>query len=73
MVRLLVRTYGSLVEYWLSSSGIADTTNVIRVPVPVGDEGQGESASYDPVLRGYWTISEGLNQPIWFSGCASEQ
>ncbi len=71
--RILVRTYNSLLEYWLSSSGIADTVNVIRVPVPVGPEHQGESASYDPALRGYWTISEGLNPPIWFAGCASEQ
>ena len=70
--RLLVRTYESLDEFWLSSSGIADTHNTIRVPVPVGAEHQGESASYDPLLRGYWTISEGVNPTIWFSTCASE-
>lgn len=71
--RILLRTYDALWEYWLPSGGFADLEHSIRVSVPVADETQGESASYDPVRRGYWTISERVNQPIWFSGCSSER
>jgi hypothetical protein len=71
--RVLLRTYVDLWEYWLPSGGFADLAHAIRVPVPIAEEVQGESASYDPVRRGYWTISERANQPIWFSGCSSER
>lgn len=70
--RLLVRTNDDLAEFWLPVGGLGDLDHAIRIPVPVADEIQGESASYDPVRRGYWTLSEGVNPGIFFSSCSSD-
>jgi len=34
-----------------------------------GPEAQGEAIAYDPTNQGYWTVSEGIQPALYFSGC----
>lgn len=70
---LLVRTYGHVWSYALSSSdtaGLDALDTAIRVELTTGSERQGESITFDPHSKGYFTISEDVNPPVWFNDCA---
>lgn len=67
--RLLVRTYGSVIEYRLPDGrGMDDLSTVEQLLVPSKTEIQGEAVTYADD-QGYWHVSEGNQPPLWFVGC----
>ena len=70
---LLIRTYGHVWEFQLEgpdSEGLDNLATATRVELTTGSERQGESISYDPNSRGFFTVSEDVNPPLWFNDCA---
>lgn len=61
---LLVRTYASLWTYPVGDGVVGD-----RTELDAASESQGEAVAWDPLRRGFWTISEGSNPEMWFAGC----
>jgi hypothetical protein len=53
----------------LSSGGLDELDEAARVERFTGSERQGEAIGYDPVSRGYTTVSEGVNSPVWRVAC----
>jgi hypothetical protein len=45
---------------------ITDAFNTTPVTIPIHAEGQGEAIGFDPHGWGYYTTSEGTNQPIYY-------
>ncbi len=75
--RLLLRTYGHVWEYTLPLVEGAATVQALdslptapREALHTGVERTGEAIGYDTVHRGYWTVSEGVNPALWYTGCA---
>ena len=67
--RLLIRTYGSAIEYRFPDGiGLDDLSAAEQLLVPSQAEIQGESIGY-ALGVGYWHVSEGNQPPIWFVGC----
>lgn len=62
---LFVRTYASLWSYPVADGAIGGATEL-----EVASETQGEAVAWDPLRRGFWTISEGSGATMWFAGCA---
>jgi hypothetical protein len=66
---IIIRSYatssGSL--YVRPSGGsIADAFSTAPIAIPLRSEGQGEAIGFDPNGWGYYTTSEGSNQPIYY-------
>lgn len=68
--RVMLRTYGYLWEYRYAGGGYFESMDDGRVAAPSADERQGEAVAYDVTSYGYWQIGEGVNAPVWFTGCA---
>ena len=66
--RLLLRTYRYTYELALDASP-TDVSGATLAELPSPPVPHDESVSYDPVLRGYWTIPEAIGAPIWFVPC----
>lgn len=69
---LLIRTYGHVWEFQLESpdsSGLDNLPYAERTELYTGSERQGESIGHDPLSRGFFTVSEDVNPPLWFSDC----
>jgi autotransporter-associated beta strand protein len=45
---------------------ITDAFNTTPITIPIHSEGQGEAIGFDPNGRGYFTTSEGSEQPIYY-------
>jgi autotransporter-associated beta strand protein len=45
---------------------ITDAFNSTPITIPLAPEPQGEAIGFDPAGRGYFTVSEGLNQPVYY-------
>jgi hypothetical protein len=45
---------------------IADAFDAAPITIPLVSEPQGEAIGFDPAGWGYYTVSEGLNQPIYY-------
>jgi hypothetical protein len=67
--RLLLRTYGHIWEYTLTEAGLDELHEAAREERYTGSERQGEAIGYDPATRGYHTVSEGVNPPLWRVEC----
>jgi hypothetical protein len=68
--RVLLRSYGQLVELRLGAGQVFDDIfENVGVPVAVGNEPQGEAVCYDADGLGYVTVSEGANRPVYHVGC----
>jgi hypothetical protein len=69
--RILLRTYGELLEYRLEpGQAFEEIFGNTGVEVPVGAEGQGEAVTYEADGLGYLTASEGVGTPIHEARCA---
>lgn len=65
---VLIKTYNHI-YYWKSRSQENLRETLGRYPdkeVPYNEEPQGEAVAWDPKTNGYYTLSENVNQPIWF-------
>jgi len=64
---IAIRTYTNA-YVWIRPSGatIADALQSPPCEVPVANEPQGEAIGFAPNGQGYYTVSEGLSQPIRF-------
>jgi hypothetical protein len=53
---------------WLRPPGgtIAEALNSPPITIPLASEPQGEAIGFDPLGWGYYTISEGVNRPIYY-------
>lgn len=75
--RLLLRTYAHVWEFTLAltdGSATVESLDVLptapRAALHTATERTGEAIGYDTIQRGYWTVSEGVNSPLWYTGCA---
>jgi hypothetical protein len=69
--RILLRTYGELLEYRLEAGqAFEEIFGNAGALVPVGAEGQGEAVTYEADGLGYLTASEGAGTPIHEARCA---
>ena len=64
---ILVKTYGSL-RYWRRSSGVSirDTLSQPGEYTKYQAERQGESVCFSSNNDGFYTLSEGVNSPLYF-------
>lgn len=67
--RLLVRTYGWIYEVDLSA-GLESVGTAPVATLTGANEMHGEAVAYDPWRGGFWQVAEGLNTPLWYTGCA---
>jgi hypothetical protein len=67
--RLIVRTYGHIWEFTLTELGLDELEEAARAELYTGSERQGEAIGYDPFIRGYYTLSEDVNPPIFRTEC----
>lgn len=68
--RILLRTYLSLLEYRIPSSGtVASALGSEPRSVPVASEPQGEAVAFGADGRGYFTAPEGAGASLSFTGC----
>ena len=67
--RLLVRTYGQLLDYPLGDDGLAGAASVARQQIPHGVELQGEAAAWATDGPGVWHIAEGVGATLYFVPC----
>lgn len=58
----------STAKLWTRAAGqgVADALGGVPVTVPIASEPQGESLGFDAIGSGYFTLSEGLNQPLYY-------
>jgi hypothetical protein len=64
---VIIRTYTNAYA-WIRTPGasIAETLEGPACEIPLDHEPQGEAIGFAPNGRGYYTVSEGLSQPIRF-------
>lgn len=68
--RVLLRTYGSLLEYTVpTGKALADAFAAAPRKVPVAKESQGEAVAFRADGRGYFTASEGTLVSLFATGC----
>lgn len=67
--RLIFRTYGGMYELDLSG-GLATIAAAPVTTLAGAPEPHGEAIAYDPWRGGFWQVAEGVNTPLWFTGCA---
>jgi len=70
---VLIRTYGSAFFWWIPEDGdLWDAFDGAACPVPLASETQGEAIGFDLEGAGYFTVSEGVFQPIHYYAPASD-
>ena len=64
---IIMKTYNR-VFYWRKSPYESLEATLQRIPMcaPYNIEQQGEAVCFDTEGSGYFTTSEGLNQPLWY-------
>ena len=69
--RLLVRTYGQVIEWRLvDDQPFEDVIGIEGTSVPRGLEIQGEAVAYDPISGGYMHVAEGSHPILYRIRCA---
>ena len=66
---ILIRSYGtSSGKLFVRPAGgsITDAFNTAPITIPLASEPQGEAIGFDPNGRGYFTLSEGSSQPVYY-------
>lgn len=73
--RLFIRTKRYAYQFDLDQNewGLEKPKKLEGHRIPTHDEPQAEAIAYDPFLNGYWHVSEGRHEKLYFVPCASEE